>query len=328
MQFVRAMLVAVAVLFAGAQPAQAQQDQRTYEATMRWAGRQQQIIQSIVMPLQHMPQPWTEDTPAARAAWMPGATEWVASYRVQLQAARAEIERLGPVPDDSPYADPYRRQHAAVPTLVSGIEGFLNQFESGIEAVRRNDPTAITIAAINTVDAQILIMTQFRNINGLQAEMIDDGPQRYLLRSFASSYEALIAVLGERRAGYLGQTIRPSAVDAVRAAAAAMLRHSRDGRAAAVQVEGELPAQVPPEQSDFLRRIRLAYQSFGGSFDREEVIAGHLDAMADIMARNSNFENAEADIAPHALAAGRLDLERGSDIQRRTAMLQQVVPPT
>ena len=79
----------------------------------------------------------------------------------------------------------------------------------GINAVARNDPTAWTVAAVNAIDAQILIMTQFRNLNALQAESVGDGPQRYLLRSFASSYDGLIVVSRERRAANLGPNHQP-----------------------------------------------------------------------------------------------------------------------
>jgi alkanesulfonate monooxygenase SsuD/methylene tetrahydromethanopterin reductase-like flavin-dependent oxidoreductase (luciferase family) len=107
-----------------------------------------------------------------------------------------------------------------------------------------------------------------------------------------------------------------------------MRQHSRDGRVAAQRAEGALPATAPPDQSDFLQRLRLAFESFGRSFDREEEIASHISSIADLMASRSRFLEIEDGLSPHADRVGLLDLERGADIQQRTTLVQTVTPPT
>ncbi len=225
-------------------------------------------------------------------------------------------------------SEPYRRQANALPDMMDGIDDFIAEYDQGIDAVERNDPRALTIAAMSSNDATILILTQFRNLNALQAESLTDGPQRYLLRAFASSYEAMIVVARERSAAYAGESLSPASSTSVRAAADAMLEHSRIGRARAQQAEAELPAQAPPEQGDFLRRVRQAYQSFAGSFAREEQIAAELRAVADLLGSTNSFAAVEDRIAPHILRAGILDGERLGDIQQRTQLLQTIIPPT
>jgi hypothetical protein len=329
MRILGGMLVAVAMLLAIPEQARAQEPTtQQYEAVMRWASGHQQILHMSVEPLQRMPDGSAVESDAGRAAWVSLARSWVASYRAQLRDVHARIASLGPVPEAGDLSAMYRRQHDALPSMIDGLEAFLTQYESGIDAVARNDPEAWNIAAINATDAQILIMTQFRNLNALQAESIGDGPQRYLLRSFASSYDGLIVLSRERRAAYLGQTISPSSIGQVRAAADAMRQHGRDGRASIVQVLGALPAQVPPDQSDFLRRVRIAYESFNASFDREDMIASHVASIADLLASTSQFANVDDQVTQHAIVAGELDLERGADIRRRTTLLQTVTPPT
>lgn len=329
MRLLGGILIAVAMVLAVPEQARAQEPTpQQYETLMRWASAHQQILHRSVEPLQRMPDASAVNDDTTRFAWLSLARTWVAGYRAQLRDVRTQIAHLGPVPEVGDLSAPYRRQHEALPSMIDGLEAFLAQYESGIEAVARNDPEAWNVAAINATDAQILVMTQFRNLNALQAESIGEGPQRYLLRSFASSYDGLIVLSRERRAAYLGQSISPSSVGQVRAAADAMRQHSRDGRASIVQALGALPAQVPPDQSDFLRRVRIAYESFNASFDREETIASHITAIADLMASTSQFANVDDRVTEHAIAAGVLDLERGADIRRRTTLLQTMTPPT
>lgn len=329
MRILRTVLFAMVLAFAGVQHARAQEPTpQQYESVMRWASAHQQIIQTIVAPLQFMPGALDEGDAAGRAAWVAQARTWMSGYRAELQGARATIERIGPVPEAGELSVPYRRQHEALPGMITSLENFLTQYGRGLDAIENNDPTAWVLAAINATDAQILIMTQFRNINSLQAETMSDGPQRYLLRSFATSYDALIVVLRERRAGIMGERINQTSTAQVRAFAEAMHQNSRQGRVAAQQAEASLPAQVPPEQSDFLRRARLAYQTFGGSFDREDAIANELTSIANLMSGATRFSDIETSVTAHALTAGALDRERGGDIQRRTLLVQTIVPPT
>lgn len=331
MRVLQACVVALALAFAGAQPVHAQEQASIpqYEALMRWARGHQQIIQALFAPLQAMPNPQVSDQPAERTAWVAQARTWVSSYRAQIQDVRGRIVALGPVPDAAELSRAYRHQSEALPALMDSLESFLSEYDRVADAIERNDPQAWALAAISGTDAQILIMTQFRDINSMQAEtMSDEGPQRHLLRSFAASYDSLILVLRERRSGMLGGTINPVAVAQLRATVDTMREQIRLGRVAAVTAEGELPAQVPPDQSDFLRRARLAYQSFAGSFDREERIATHLAAVAEAMSTSSSFPPIEGVVSANIVQAGQLDRERLVDIQRRTQLVQTVVPPT
>lgn len=329
MQLLRAVFVVVAVVLTGA-PAFAQAPTpQEYESVMRWAAGQQQIISATVSPLQQIPPPINVDAGRTeRAAWVSLARNWANGYRVTLQSTRQQIAQLGPVPEAGEISAPYRRQEEALPTMIDGLESFLSQYERGIAAVERNDPTALQIASVNAVDAQILVLTQFRNLNALQAESISDGPQRYLLRSFASSYDGLIAILRARRSAYLGDNLSPATQATVQAAAEAMRQHSREGRASADRAAAQLPVTAPPEQGDFLRRVRLAYQTYGGSFDREEAIAGLLERAAALLGAGRAFAEVEVELDQHVIRVGELDFERVADIQRRTALVQTMVPPT
>jgi len=326
----RAFLLALAMLFVGSAHANAQEDPtpQQYERLMQWAAGHQQIIQMVVAPLQQMPGAVEMNDRNARLAWVRGARSWVVAYRMQTQAARESVVRLGRVPEAGYLTDFYRRQDQALPEMIMGIETFINEFDNAIDSVERNDPRAAVIAAAATDDAAIIVLTQFRNLNALQAESIPEGPQRYLLRSFASSYEAMIALSRERRAAYSGADLNANAVLTVRTAADAMIAQSRLGRAAALQEETELPAQAAPEQGDFLRRVHQAYQTFAGSFAREEEIAFHLGAIADLMSAASSYAEIEQRMMPHLDRVSVLDAERLGDIQRRTQLIQAIAPPT
>ena len=74
--------------------------------------------------------------------------------------------------------------------------------------------------------------------------------------------------------------------------------------------------------------MRQAYQSFAGSFAREEQIAAELRAVADIMGSTTSFAAIEQRIEQNILRAGVLDGERMGDIQQRTQLVQAVIPPT
>ena len=110
---------------------------------------------------------------------------------------RAPPRRLGPVPEAGDLSEPYRRQAGALPEMMDGIDNFIAEYEQGIAAVERNDPRALTIAAISSNNATILILTQFRNLNALQAESLDRPAalSASLLREFLRGYD-----LGRARA--------------------------------------------------------------------------------------------------------------------------------
>lgn len=330
MQIVRAFVAVSVLLLASISGAWAQEPtQQQYEALMRWVANHQRVINAMVSPLQQMPDPFDEmQAPASeRSDWVSRARSWSGAYRAALLTARADAERLGPVPEAGYVTALYERQNRAMPEMLDGFIAFLDRYDAGVEAIARNDPDATMIADLSVIDAQLLIQTQFRNLNALQAESLSEGPQKHLLRSFASSYDAMIAVWRASRAARVGEDISASAATEVRAAAEAMRQHSRSGRLAAQAAEAALPARVPPEQSDFLRRIRTAYQSFGPTFDREDELAGLLTEIAALLASGAAFDDGQARLDQVMERIGLLDYERLGDIQRRTALVQVVTPP-
>jgi hypothetical protein len=320
-------IAAAAVLFcAGVSSAYAQDPTpQQYEAMMRWAAGSQQIIQTIVTPLQQLPPPIGADSsPAERTAWVAQARSWATSSAQALAQARRQMAALGPVPEAGALTAIYRNQERMLPPLIESIDAFLEEFVTGVAAIERNDENALLLAYINALDAQILVQTHFRNANALQAEAVGDGPQRYLLRSFSNSYDVTIAVVQMRRSMAVGQDSSQAGLAAIRAAGASMRENVRLGREATERAQAALPAQAPPEQSDFLRRVRLAYQSFGASFDREERMADIVDEIAQSMARGFD----EAALEPLIERLSQLDFERLGDIQERTRLVQQIVPLT
>jgi hypothetical protein len=323
----RSFVAASFFFLAGAGSALAQEPTAPqYEALMRWVVTQQEIIQETMSPLQHMPAPRFESD-AARMGWVSEARSWLNGYRATLQTSRLRADQLGPVPEAGAVTALYANQQRALPELFDGLENFLGQYDRGVTAAEHNEPDAFNIASVNVIDAALLIQIQFRNLNALQAEATD-GPQRYLLRSFASSYDAMIAALRAKRASFFGENVNASTVAAIRAATAAMREHIRAGRLSAQAAEAALPARTTPEQSDFLRRIRLAYQSFGGSFDREDELADLFDSMARLLDTGARYPDAEPELDALVSRIGQLDLERLVDIQRRTQLVQRIMPPT
>jgi hypothetical protein len=325
----RALAAASAFFLLIGAPGAAAQSQAQYEAVMRWAAGHQTIIQATIAPLGEMPEPYADGaSPTERAAWVARARGWINGYRSTLDLARQRAAQLGPVPEGEGLAAIYVAQERALPELFDGLANFLTEYEAGVSAIERDDPQGTHIAAINAVDAQLLIQTQVRNVNALQAEAARDGPQKHLLRSFAASYDATIAVLRARRATYVGDDVSQASAAVVQAAADAIRQHSRIGRLAARTAEASLPASVPPDQSDFMRRVRLAYQSFDGSFDREDEVAVLLDEVARLLASGRAFSEEQPRMDQILSRIGEVDLERMGDIQRRTALVQRVTPPT
>ncbi len=329
MHVVRGIVVAVVLAFASVPPAFAQEPtQQQYEAIMSWAARHQRVQDMVVGPLQQIPEPFIGGTARERAAWVSRARGWISSYRTSLQGARDGAARLGPVPEAGSISTLYRNQERALVELLGTIDTFVAEYERGVVAIERNDEGALQLSLIASVDAALLIQTQFRNFNSMQAEAVSDGPQRYLLRSFASSYDGFIAVMQARRASYLGDNVNRTSAASVAAAAGAIREHSRQGRAAAIAQEAFLPASVPPEQSDFISRVRTAYRSFQSSFAREERIADLFDSVAALLASGRTDANLDAEIDQILVEISRLDYERMGDIQRRTQLVQMITPPT
>jgi len=325
MHFFRAFAVAATIVFVGATAHAQEPTQQQYEALMRWAGGHQVIIQSLVSPLQTMPTPFDEGASRReQRRWADEAGAWANQFDEVIATVRGQLRQLGPVPEAGPMSDIYRRQEQALPEFIGSMERFLAHYRTGINAVERNDPNALDVAYLASIDAQLLIQTQFRNLNSLQAESVSDGPQRYLLRSFANSYDALIAVIEARRATALGENVDRVSAAAVRAAALAMRENARTGRLRVQTELDALPATVAADQSDFLRRVRLAFATFEGSFAREERMATVLDQVAASLERGFD----DHDLEPHLDLLGRMDYERLSDIQRRTSLIQNIQPPT
>src|SRR5262245_22230898 len=324
----RSFVAALCFFLAGAGSALAQEPtQPQYEALMRWAVGHQQIIQEKISPLQAMPVPQVESD-AARMGWVSEARSWLNGYGATLQTSRLRAEQLGPVPEAGRVTALYANQQRALTELFDALENFLGQYDRAVTAAERNDPDAFNMASVNVIDASLLIQIQFRNLNALQAEATDDGPQRYLLRSFASSYDAMIAALRAKRASYFGENVSASTVASIRAATEAMREHIRMGRLSAQAAEAALPARTTPEQSDFLRRVRLAYQTFGASFDREDELADLFDTIARLLHTGARYPDGEPELDALMGRIGRLDLERLVDIQRRIQLVQRITPPT
>lgn len=324
MQILRAVIVVAALTLSGVAHAQVTPTQAQYEAVMGWAARHQVIIQTAVTPLQAMPEPYSDRSAPARERWVAEARAWATACANAIHLARGQSESLGPVPEAGDISTLYQRQADAMPTLLNALQGFIAEYLETVAAIERNDPQASTLSALSLIDAQVIIQTQFRNLNALQAESMEDGPQRYLLRSFAASYDATIAVLRARRGAFQREDHTQSAASGVHAAAAQMRQSAVIGRQRAQQYELALPAQVEPDQSDWIRRVRLAYRSFDGSFAREERMASILDRVAASLEAGFN----ESDLDPMLTEFGRLDYERMDDIRRRTEMVQNVQPPT
>ncbi|HEX8900959.1 hypothetical protein [Vitreimonas sp.] len=329
MNIIRAALATLAMLLISAPLARAQEPApQQYEAMMRWAGAHQNILQGALAPFQQMPPPFDESSVGQRTAWVSLARTWASSTLAAVQSARRQAEQLGPPPEAGELSGLYRTQERAIYEVFGSIEAFLVEYTTSIIAIERNDPNALQLASISSIDAQLIIQTQFRNINAIQAEAVGEGPQRHLLRAFASSYDGLITMLQARRSAYLGDDATGPRAPLVRASADAMRLHVQAGRASVTQTLTSFGAGAPPEQGDFIRRARIAVQSFEGSYDRELRIAGLFDDAAALMASGRGYIAIEGELNTIVAQMGILDSERLVDIQRRIQLMQYITPPT
>lgn len=316
------MLALFAAVALACAPQASAQSMEENQAFLRWAQQFHTMVSAVTQPLGAMPQVDPSWDRRQRQQWTREARAWSESYRATLAEVQARANALRtPTFTDAGLQRQLAQQASALPALLTGLVQLLDRYDQAIVAIERNRPQAFLDAAMASLDAQQVILTQFRDTNAMQGALIEDyHPQKHLLSAFTESYVATLVIVDIHRAQLRGDVSdRAGFAARMRTASNAMLAATARGRDATASLIAQVRAMADsPERTRFL----AAMDTYYGSFNREDLIAGEFATVATLLESRRSIEDIAAEIDQHAENAGVLDLERAGDIQRRISMLQ------
>jgi hypothetical protein len=323
--------VAVAVL---ATPAHVQAQPRSpteqVRAMAEWGALFQGVVAEMVAVIDRIPAPPDENMDAAaRRAWAANARGWAQEAQGALAGLEARAVQLPPPPAavSAEHEAALSESRARLPDAVRAASSIAASYLEMADAFERGRGDAVRRIRVDAVEASLLMMGLFHDINKSQAMAIERShPQHSLLMSYARSYEGLIALMAFKRDVMREAPTDRSAVAAALYGAADEMRvQAAAGRAAAAAMQRQLadPSRFSPAEAPLIEPLRAMLQTYEGSFDREAAMAAQLRDMADLMRDPRAFADIEPALDQHMMVFSELDSQRVVDAQRRQAVLAQ-----
>lgn len=313
-------------------PSRAQQVNEELRELGEWSAAFQGVISGVVEPMQRLPRMPSQDVSGAeRRAWASQARAWAHQAQESFAALLVRAQSLPPPPRNELLTDDMRaaleQARNGLPDIISSCQQMAERYLQLADAFEQRRADAFVRIRASAIDAALLTLNLFHDINTAQAAAIESThPQSSLLLSYARSYEAMGAYLRFKRDIMLQREHDRLAIASVIQTAAEQMRSlSVTGRGATRVLQQRIadPAAFgpDPEAQALRRRLQSMLATYDGSFDRDAAIAAELAAMADLFRDSRAFGEVEPEIDRHMDVASELDAERLDDGRRRQALL-------
>lgn len=326
-----ALVLGAAAVAAAPQTASAQgtQEAQLVQEAGAWSAEFQRLVGAFLSPLQNPPQvPAAGATRPQRLAWAGATREWARSAQAQFVAVRAGLQAMPPYPSAPGDGEELRNAiQSSVVRLRDSIDAgdrIASAYMGLADAVERNQMDQVLSIRRVALEATMVTMRLFQDINATQAAAIDPGnPNRSLLMSYAYSYEALWMMVNMKYEASNGVDNRAVAANTIESVALRMRAVIAAGRAETQLLQAQLrdPALAATVDPAMLPRYRAMFDALPASFALEEQLAGDLDGLVLILRRPGDFASMEPQFDAGMATFGDREGLRTADLARRTAIM-------